>query len=226
MQKSFVFIKEVFKGLCCFVLYIFLSVFITYFFHKIGISYEKNELLIRVVDMLVSVLVFFLIFRKSLIKDFKKTKENFKKDIPFATSLWLKGLIIMLITNFLINYFIFPNSISSNEENNRVLINMYPLYSAISVIFVAPFIEELIFRKSYRKAFKNIIPYCIASSILFGSIHVIFSITNIKELLYIIPYGALGYVFAYAYYKTDSIWTSIYMHVIHNAFTFLIISLI
>ena len=46
------------------------------------------------------------------------------------------------------------------------------------------------------------------------------------DLLYIIPYGALGATFAYAYYKTDTVFTTVTFHIIHNTILFLISSVI
>ena len=40
------------------------------------------------------------------------------------------------------------------------------------------------------------------------------SSNNIVDILYIVPYGAFGATFAYAYYKTDTIYTSMLFHII------------
>ena len=40
--------------------------------------------------------------------------------------------------------------------------------------------------------------------------------TSLIEILYIIPYGALGFFFAKAFYETDNIFSSISVHMIHN----------
>ena len=42
------------------------------------------------------------------------------------------------------------------------------------------------------------------------------SAKTLVDVLYIIPYGALGGAFALAYYDTDTIFTSMTMHMIHN----------
>ena len=51
---------------------------------------------------------------------------------------------------------------------------------------------------------------------MFGGAHVIDSAKTFIDILYIIPYGALGGAFALAYYDTDTIFTSMTMHMIHN----------
>ena len=64
--------------------------------------------------------------------------------------------------------------------------------------------------------FKNKWIFVILSFLLFGGAHVMGNVTSYVDLLFIIPYGALGYVFALAYYKTNTIFTSISLHMFHN----------
>jgi membrane protease YdiL (CAAX protease family) len=87
----------------------------------------------------------------------------------------------------------------------------------INAGFVAPFNEEIVFRKTlhdivgkYKWIFIGL------SFLLFGGAHVISSATTILDYLYIIPYGALGAAFAFAYSKTNTIYTSMTIHMIHN----------
>ena len=76
--------------------------------------------------------------------------------------------------------------------------------------------EEIVFRKCFKKAFPNKWIFIILSALVFGSLHVITTMTSPLELLYIIPYGALGASFAMMYQKTGTIYTSVAMHMFHN----------
>lgn len=224
MNNSFSFIKNMGKGLGVLVLYFLLTISVALVLSNIGISYDKS-LMAKYIDILINIGVFFLLFRKVLIRDFKKFKENYKKYIHMGIKYWFMGFIIMMISNLIINYIIFDNGMAGNEAGNRELINKFPIYSSISILLIAPFIEELVFRASFRNAFKKIIPYCIFSGLLFGGLHIILSMNSIKDLFYLIPYGSLGFTFAYAYFKSDTIYTSMFMHMIHNGLTLIVIFL-
>ena len=85
-----------------------------------------------------------------------------------------------------------------------------------STIIYAPFVEELIFRKSIRDIIDNDYLYIIISGLTFGFVHTLAGST-LQELIYIIPYGALGSCFAIMHVKTKNIYTSMTFHMIHNA---------
>jgi membrane protease YdiL (CAAX protease family) len=164
-------------------------------------------------------IVLFIIYRKSIIEEFKIFKNDLKNNIKTGFKMWVIGLILMMFSNFIINVILFNGSIASNEELNRELISKFPVYSMISAIIFSPFIEELVFRKSFKDIIKNKNIYFILSGLLFGLAHALTEIDSIFDLLYIIPYGALGYAFAMAYDKTKSIFTSMFIHLVHNTFT-------
>ena len=138
----------------------------------------------------------------------------------------------MMISNLIISSII--GNIAVNEQETRSVLLSSPLYAIPSIIFFGPFLEEIIFRFSLRKAFQKEIPYAITSALIFGGIHVAtaFSVdgftlssflSHAKEILYIIPYGSLGYFFAKSYYETDNIFSSIVPHMLHNTFSVLLI---
>lgn len=107
------------------------------------------------------------------------------------------------------------NSVGSNEEAIQDIISSFPIASIFLTTFFAPVIEELIFRKSLQDAvpIKKFFP--LISGLIFGYIHVM-GATNPIEYLMIISYGSLGYAFAYTLNKTNNIYCSIMMHMIHN----------
>lgn len=162
--------------------------------------------------------ILFFIYRKTLAKDFKNFTKDLTNNLEFAFKYWLIGVTIMIVSNLLIT-FLAPNAIAGNEEAVRSLINMYPLYMIFSVSIYAPFTEELIFRKGIRDCIKNKYIYILTSGIIFGSLHVISSVTTPYDLLYLIPYCSLGITFAYLYTKTDNIFSSMSMHALHNTLT-------
>lgn len=173
---------------------------------------NKSILLILCEFLLVLVISF--IYRKELKEEFVLYKNNFKKYFLFSLKYWGLGLLIMGISNVIIQliFKVTPN----NEENVQLILKKLPLYITITSIFFAPILEELIFRKSFKKCFKNEIIFMFSSGLLFGLMHVLSS-NNLLGLLYIIPYGTFGVIFSYMYNKTETIFTSIFIHMIHNS---------
>ena len=105
---------------------------------------------------------------------------------------------------------------ANNEQAVQSLLSSLPAIMAIDICLLAPFNEEIAFRKTIKDVFKNKWIFVILSFLLFGGAHVISSAKTLTDYLYIIPYGALGGSFAYAFYETDTIFTSMTMHFIHN----------
>ena len=96
------------------------------------------------------------------------------------------------------------------------MIHSFPILMAIDAGIIGPFNEEMVFRKTIKDIFKNKWVFVGLSFLLFGGAHVINSANSILDYLYIIPYGALGASFALAYYDTDTVFTSTFMHMFHN----------
>lgn len=159
---------------------------------------------------------------------FKELKEHFKKlrkmkkerlMIILDTSFryWLIGLIIMIVSNFIIGKLGIASS--SNDTSVRVMLEASPLIAGLSVIFIAPFIEEVIFRMAFKNVLNKKWLFILTSGIIFGSLHVIFSINSGYELLYLIPYCSLGLSFAVIYQYSDNIFISYLIHLVHNGLT-------
>lgn len=160
-------------------------------------------------------LILYLIYRKEINKELKNYINNFKKYFSFGLKYWLLGLILMILSNLIIQYF-YPST-ASNEDAVQQTLKLFPAYTIFSSCIFAPFVEEIIFRKCLKKVFKSNIIFIITSGLLFGAAHTISSITtDTNQLLYIIPYGLFGAVFAYMYTKTNNIFTSTTFHLIHN----------
>ncbi len=164
-----------------------------------------------------------LIYFKKIKEDFK----NFKKDyIKVAVRNWAFGLMIMVISNIILNLIV--GNIASNEALNRVSLQKYPISSLFTMVLIGPFIEEITFRLSFKKAFDKWYTFALVTGLLFGGVHILSSIQtgSFIECLYIIPYGALGFFFAKALYETDNVFTSYFAHFSHNLLCILILLLV
>ena len=134
----------------------------------------------------------------------------------------------MYIANLILAYLVFPGQIAENEELNRIFMHTYPLLGFFEVVLIAPFMEEMVFRYGLRKAWGKNKAFPLISGLVFGLLHALTGISSLEvsellELLYIIPYGALGYAFGYLYNKTDNIFFSMSVHMTHNLISFLLI---
>jgi len=155
-------------------------------------------------------------YKDTLLRDLKSFfNKNIFNNLEIAFKYWLVGFIIMIFSNLIIT-FITNGGIAANEESVRELIDLVPLYMIFNVSIYAPFTEELIFRKSIRDFISNKWIYILVSGFIFGGLHVVSSITSVVDLLYLIPYCSLGFAFAALYRKTDNIFSSISMHMLHN----------
>ena len=168
----------------------------------------------------ICVAIIFFFMYKNMLKE--KFKEYISSVNNFGDSLkwWGIGFAIMVVSNLLIYKFLISEG-PVNEELNRQALLSYPVIGFISISIIAPFVEEMIFRFGLRKITGNNIMFPIMSFLIFGFLHTVAGLDrSLLELVYIIPYGALGFVFAKAYQKSDNIFSSISAHMMHNTFCY------
>lgn len=156
-----------------------------------------------------------LLFKDKLKKDFVNFKKNKKQYFSKYFKLWFLLLFGMMLSNLII-MLINNGQIANNEESVRSLFDKNPIYVYIAGVFIAPFVEELVFRLGIRQIFKTDKLFIIISGLLFGFAHLVGQIDVLADYLYIIPYSIPGFIFAYLLVKTDNIFTSISMHIFHN----------
>lgn len=207
------------KGFKNILIYIFLpSIFTMFFTTNI---YSKKYMFYMLISYMLLTLYFIILYKK----DLKEYVKNFKKkNIKTILLYWIIGFIFMMISNYIINYLIIPNGLSTNEAGNRdLLFNNKLIYSIILCIFI-PILEEITFRLEFKKNIKNKKVFLLVSSISFALLHIL-STTKLIELLYIIPYLILGFTFSKIYIKTDNLLSSIIAHILHNTTNVIILLL-
>lgn len=161
-------------------------------------------------------IILFIIYRKDITRDFIEFRNKNEQFIKKNMKYWFIGLFIMVVSNSIINS-INPDQIAGNEAGIRELLLKSPFIMLFSTVVLAPFLEELLFRKTLYDLIKNKWVLVLVSFLLFGGAHVFTSYEKPIDLLYAIPYGALGGAFAYMYYKSKNVFTSMTIHAIHNA---------
>lgn len=159
-----------------------------------------------------------LIFNKKIIKDFQDLKKNHKTYFQKYFKFWILALGLTAFSNLLIQ-FVKPNEIAGNEEAIRNLFGIAPVYTFISAVFIAPFLEELVFRLGLRYTIPSKKLFIALSGIIFGALHVIGNVTVPLDLLYFIPYSMSGFVFGYVLADSDNCFTTIGLHFLHNGLT-------
>lgn len=173
------------------------------------------------------VLIYFIMYKDKLFNDLK---DYFSKVSNFSDSLkyWGIGFGLMILSNLIINLFILDTTGSTNESLVRDSLKIYPVIGFLSVSVVAPFVEEMIFRFSLRKITGRNKYFPLISALVFGFVHTLAGLKggNYLELLYTIPYGALGYTFGYVYNKSDNIFSSVVSHMIHNTLVYTLLMLV
>ena len=208
-------IKELIKGFTIIALYFFLgdllSIPFLFLFKKNILNQELANLFLYVSLTLIFIIIYF----KDLKKDFKNFIKNPKSILKIGINYWIKGLFIMMVSSFIFN--IIGIGTSVNQEQNIELLKKMPLYELISAILLAPILEELVFRRGLKNAFKNNYLYAYTVGLIFGFIHITTSLSSPIMILLIIPYSAMGVAFGFAYKKTNNIFSTITIHMLHNA---------
>ena len=183
-------------------------------------SYSTN-ILLSLFSNLVILIILLLIYRKSLIDDFRTFKSKPMRMLDTSIKYYFFGLIGMVVTNLLLT-FILDGGGSSNEKIVQDMIDNMPYLMILSAGIIGPIIEEIVFRKAYLDTFKNKYLGTILSGVIFGLLHVITTSSTLIEYMYFLPYAFLGFGFAYMDYSEENIYPSIFMHMFHNTLLVLI----
>lgn len=197
-----------------------------------NIQYDKFNMTMKVIYMFLCDIgymgVLFLIYKDKIIKDFREYIKKIGNNFELSFKYYFIGVIIMIISNLIITIF-FSNANAGNEEAVRSMIDQVPLYMIFSVSLYAPFVEEIIFRHSIKNAvlcygnnkWTRAI-YIFISGFIFAALHILGQTTSTLDYIYIIPYLSLGIAFSSLYAKTDNLFSSISMHMLHNTVTIIL----
>ncbi len=210
--------KNLIKGIIAFILF-FSSTYIQLFLvtlFKIDLKKisTKQATIISCISSGIITLLLILLYKNDLKKEWKTFKDNLQENLDTGFKYWMIGLLLMVISNLIIN-FVFKAGQANNEEAVQKMISSVPYLVLLSAGIFAPITEEITFRKVFKDNIKNKIIFILVAGIFFGYLHVS-SANSIQQFLYIIPYSSLGICFAISYSKTDTVFTSMSMHMLHN----------
>ncbi|NLC47881.1 MAG: CPBP family intramembrane metalloprotease [Tenericutes bacterium] len=191
--------------------------FIPYVFNLILSNFITNSNISELLSNVLYIEILYLIYYKDLNSEFKIFKEKFKKNMTLGFKYYFVGVFLMIFSNIIISLTV--GDISANETLVREQLFSNMVFSMISISIIAPITEELIFRKSLMPILKNKWVYAFFCGLLFGLAHLISGEMTWISLVYLLPYGSLGFVFALMNKETKTTFTSITIHAIHNTFT-------
>ena len=208
-----------FKGIFCFLIWFLLTNYSTVPFELLHIDINSLPTIFKqlytIVIELGVILLCLIMFKPQIDKMFKDYKKNsieyFKKYFKY----WFLILGLMLASNAIILIFN-PGSTANNQDLVNQMYNLYPVYTFILSVILAPVIEELVFRLCFYNIFNNKYVFIILSGLVFGAFHIIGSYETPLDWLYIIPYSIPGFIFAGLLYKTKNIYLTIFLHFVHN----------
>ena len=169
---------------------------------------------------ILTILFIFLLFKKEIVHMWKDFYENRDKYFKKYFKYWFLILILMAFSNGIITL-INKSEISNNQEAINDMFKRLPIYTYILSVFLAPVIEELVFRFCFMKIFNNKYLYIILSGVIFGLFHIIGSFESAYDFLFLVPYSIPGLIFAYILYDSKNIFNTIWLHFVHNGISML-----
>ncbi len=211
-------IKNIIKGILVIFIYFFVSLFRDLPLELLGLHYDSLDVLWKEIYSIGSevllILIIFFIFKEQFKKAFDDLRKNHLSYFTGNFKYYLLGVIIMMLANSLI--LILGGDTSDNETAIRGQFTDYPIYTFIAAVFLAPILEESVFRLSFRNIFKNNLLFILASGLIFGGLHLTGMLDSNLFALYLVAYSAMGIAFAYMITKTNNIFVTMGFHFMHN----------
>ena len=199
---------------------------LSFFISLMGLSYSTHENLLEiqmVIQMAFSLLIFItsLYFARDLLKESYYAIRKHKLFLVLTSIvLWFVMLYSVSAVSMLVQTF----TKELDSQNQKAVVSMisgFPVLGVYYTVIFAPIVEEIVFRGAiFRKlrTEKGFVIAMLASSLLFGSIHVISSLSsgNYLDLLNIFVYGVMGAYLCLSYEVTGSIYGPILVHFLNN----------
>lgn len=210
--------KNIYKGISVIAIYFLFSLYSTFPLDLLHIDYKGLPLFAKEVysfsvELLMLAIIFTILGSEIRLawKDLKKNHWNyFSSNFKF----YLLGVFLMISSNALIQFL--GGDMAGNESSIRDQFATAPIYTFISGVFLAPLLEESVFRLGFRNIFKNNFIFIMLSGLVFGGLHLLGGVTLQFLPLYLISYCSFGFVFAYMLTKTNNIFVSSGFHFMHN----------
>ena len=175
-----------------------------------------------------SIIYYYVLFAVTLIvfhKFIGRTSRNFADNLGVACRNMLLGLIALYGLNELVyrlSAVVISNRTNLNDTTISAQIQDAPRVTLLIIIFLAPFIEEVLFRGlvfGNLKSKSRVVAYLV-SCLLFALMHVWqFAVVqqDMTYFLLMVQYLVPGAVLAWAYESSGTLWASVGLHAAANA---------
>ena len=174
---------------------------------------NENYSLVELTSTIIMMIFIFFFFRKDFNKDkLKVDKETFRLIIKYTVIIFSLNIITTSIENLLSTLL----NVSLDTTNQGMIIEMLyynPFSISVSVI-LAGIIEEMLYRYSIFRIFKNRKVAFFISWLMFAFGH--FSGFNLAAYISMISYLTLSFALTYIYYKYDDIRIVCGVHLLNN----------
>ena len=177
---------------------------------------DATDVALSLFSNLFLILILIKLYKDELKTEWNNFRNNIATNIDIGVKGWFLGLLGMMFFNIVLTMFLRDGG-AANEQEVQKMISALPWVMFVNAGIIGPFIEEIVFRKTLKNIFKSGTSFIIISGLMFGLMHVASSFTTIGSILYFIPYSCLGWAFGYMYQKTDSVFTSTLLHILHNS---------
>lgn len=212
--------NKLIKGILVFALYLIIPMIIGQFLPSLNNS-TMVSILIRFLIDLAMIIGFIYIYKDDFKMYNKSFKDNPKRVILIGVLFAVLAIVAMPICNIILHVL----NVSVTDANNDAINSLYgviPLYMAFQTLIFSPIVEGITFRKVFKDNIKNVALFIIISGLVFGFYKIAYSFSSTIDLLQIIPYFAVGSLYAWAYAKSDNIYSSFIATFIYTLFVFII----
>jgi len=165
---------------------------------------------VNFIFLFIVIYIYINILNKYYIEFTKKYKKNFLN----CLKIFFIGLVLYVFSNTILNIVNIP--VFNNQSSMIEMFKKVPILFILNTLFYYPIIEELVFKMSLKNIIKNKWLFIITTGLLNAFFQIVFSITNVTDLLYLLPLTFLISSFSYIYYKTDNIVYPILIRMSYN----------
>lgn len=176
---------------------------------------------------LVFALIILLIFKDSLIEQWKDFFKEKKENILYGFVIGFVMLFVASIVGGLLSMAFGAQTDSQNQAVIENLAQAHPVIIVITSVILAPIVEELLFRGTIFGWLYELHPMIahLGSAFLFGFVHIMDAVLsgNYQEWYQIFAYFLMGAVLSFLYEKRNNIYVPILSHMMNNLISILLV---